>query len=138
MTRFRRPVHGAALLNSPEMQLRHVSEAELEVVKVDEGVGTGFDNMDPSAHAERICAIAAPPSEWLACNADRLSEMGWSETRTDPDVRQFRRDADEHFQVQILPTQEFWHKHHRTGGVIARVSFMVSGTWPVGNSRTPN
>jgi hypothetical protein len=131
MARFARPVSAQAVFDSPEMQLRHPTEMEIERHGSDEGEGTGFDNLDPSAVAERVFVVDGDTEALLDWYEERLRELGWEQLAgaQHPDARVFARD-DEYFQVQILPGQESWTAYHGRPGPFARVLYKVEGTWP--------
>lgn len=123
MASLPRPIPAAALFATPEMSLRFHGEVEVDRRGADEGEGSGFDNMDMSASAERILV---PGEKWedvlLRCR-EQFRSLGWQETYVDRDVCQFRRDVDESAQVQLLPMQEHWSKHYgRSGRLSASTS----------------
>ena len=120
------------MFDPPEMQLRHPSETEVERSGSDEGEGTGFDGVDPSASAQRDFIVDGDTEALLGWYEERLGELG-REPRAGgrrQEVGILGRDDDGYFQVQILPGQEHWVAHHGRPGLFARVLYMVQGTWP--------
>ena len=116
------------------MALRFPGEVEVDRYAADEGEGTGFDNLDPSAYAERVFTASVSLDDVLLWYRQQLLSLGWQETLAEPEVRQFTRDADEFLQVQVLPLQETgcwsWSRYYTRSGPFARISFKVSGSWP--------
>lgn len=135
--RYEKPVRSAALFASTEMQLRHTNESEIRHSGVDEGVGRGFDDMDPSASAEREIWVTGDVAELLDWYEARLSQLGWrlSERELDRSFGQasawFRRNFGESILVQVSlvrgsliipPGDRHW----------GRVTYLVAGEWPAG------
>jgi len=130
---WQRPVLAADLFDSPEMALCLEGEAEVGHRGADEGEGTGFDNLNLMAYAERV---VVPPNGWEDARAFYVREivaLGWRElpkTGRVPAlvaalVDGFERDEDEYVQVQLLPMQEYWSSHYGRPGPFVRVSFSV-------------
>lgn len=106
--------------------MRADGETEVDRRGVDEGEGTGFDNLDLSAYAERVFVPAEDWPHVLAWYRARFESLGWRPTRVDTDCVMFRRDDVETAQVQLLPMQDHWSNHYRRNGPFVRVDIRVS------------
>jgi hypothetical protein len=134
MVKWQRPVLATALLDSPEMALRLEGETEVDRRGADEGEGTGFDNLNLMAYAERVFV---PPAGWeearafysrelIALGWRKVSEQGHLPAFVQATVAVFERDVDERLQIQLLPMEEFWAGHHGRPGPFVRVGFSVA------------
>jgi hypothetical protein len=95
--RFSRPVKADALFASPEMQLRYPGEVERSREGTDEGVGRGFDDMDPSAGVSREIMSSDPASAVVAWFVENLGGLGWR----DVGDGRLERDFGESFGIRI-------------------------------------
>jgi len=123
-----------ALRATPEGTLR-IDDAEvLAVDGADEGTGTGFDALDPSAFAE---IVLRSPRTWLAVTAwyeERLTELGWSlgsQADAGPQLyayRQFLRGSREEYWVrQLYPDA----RSHAPTGAFERPGTVLSTLYKV-------
>lgn len=129
MVSFLRPVRHQDLFATVEMRLRHPAEEEVHRYGVDEGEGSGFDNMLRDAVAERVFVFGCRPAVLLCWYENQFRGLQWPPpAMSSLEVRMFRR-AQEHVQVQVLPeaTQLWLEERHRRSGPFGRVVYVVDG-----------
>lgn len=111
----------------------------------DEGVGCGFDNLNPNAYAARHVEVDAGASEVLTWFSERFVELGWSALAPMPTTgmayMRFGRDEGEDLGVYLQGVGHHWRTHRNRavkwskGKNSMRVHLWVHGTFPDGHSR---
>ena len=108
---------------TPEGRLVYPGAVELERGGADEGQGTGFDQLDPSAVAETQLRVAGTWSDIVTWYGQQLDALGWrlvSQMDAPVAAQMYRR----------APEEEFWlRRTDRDAGMYApKDAFNESGT----------
>jgi hypothetical protein len=151
VTKLGRPVLGLTLLSTPEMRLRHPTETGGRESAVDEGSGTGFDQMSADAYAERWAEVSGSGPEVLEWFRVELERLGWrsSDSGAEPGILRMSREDDERILVSFLsaagppPSPKYEALAISAFGAeglnqlespLVRVSIAIAGTFPDGRS----